>query len=237
MSKRDPRELVDEIERMSEADRMLFFEQIGAMCNTFNYTRTKIVETMFPSRSNSKHGAHLEHCRKFVRDHGFLTRVHAFATMSASTFRRCILKPLLEEGVIIDSGERWKKDGQGQPHKVFRDNTRRYQRLLGIRAAPTPVTSMSIVNEPRATAQRFVSQVLAVDERVQRVGFTKIPGFIQNLQKTGHTDVTHESLIEWCKVVDDEIRNQIETHPILGVYTVFNGKITVKTNTGVMKND
>jgi hypothetical protein len=231
MSKRDPRELVDEIERMSEADRMLFFEQIGAMCNTFNYTRTKIVETMFPSRSNSKHGAHLEHCRKFVRDHGYLTRVHAFATMSASTFRRCILKPLLEEGVITDSGERWKKDGQGQPHKVFRDNTRRYQRLLGVREAPKPVISMSIVNEPLATAKKFVSQVLT-KEQVLKVGFPKVPGFIATLSNIGYADANQDTLVEWCKVVEGEIRDQVSTYPSLAVYKVFNGKITVKTDTG-----
>lgn len=231
MSKRDPRKLVDEIERMSEADRMLFFEQIGAMCNTFNYTRTKIVETMFPSRSNSKHGAHLEHCRKFVRDHGYLTRVHAFATMSASTFRRCILKPLLEEGVITDSGERWKKDGQGQPHKVFRDNTRRYQRLLGVREAPKPVISMSIVNEPLATAKKFVSQVLT-KEQVLKVGFPKVPGFIATLSNIGYADANQDTLVEWCKVVEGEIRDQVSTYPSLAVYKVFNGKITVKTDTG-----
>ena len=236
MSKRDPRELVDEIGKMSEADRMLFFEQIGAMCSTFGYTRASIIETMFPSRSNSKHGPHLEHCRKFVRDHGYLTRVHAFATMSASTFRRCILKPLLEEGVIIDSGERWKKDGQGQSHKVFRDNTRRYQRLLGVREAPKPTLSMSIVKEPLATAKKFVSQVLT-NEQVLKVGFPKIPGFIATLSNIGYDDANQDTLVEWCKVVEGEIRDQVNTHPSLSVYKVFNGKITVKTNTGVMKND
>lgn len=231
MSKRDPRELVDEIGKMSEADRMLFFEQIGAMCSTFGYTRASIIETMFPSRSNSKHGPHLEHCRKFVRDHGYLTRVHAFATMSASTFRRCILKPLLEEGVIIDSGERWKKDGQGQAHKVFRDNTRRYQRLLGVREAPKPTLSMSIVKEPLATAKKFVSQVLT-NEQVLKVGFPKIPGFIATLSNIGYDDANQDTLVEWCKVVEGEIRDQVNTHPSLSVYKVFNGKITVKTDTG-----
>ena len=231
MSNRQPRELVEELEQMSEADRMVFFEQLGNMCSNNGYTRSFIVGIMFPSRTNSKHGAHLEHCRKFVRDHGFLTRVHAFATMQASTFRRSVLKPLLEEGLITDSGERWKKNGQGQAHKVYRDKTRRYENLLD-KAEVKTTGSLSIVNEPLATAKKFVSQVLVVDERVQRLGFTKIPGFVQSLQQIGYTDVTHESLIEWCKTVEDEIQNQIEDHPILGVYKVFNGKITVKTNTG-----
>lgn len=230
MSNREPRELIEELEQMSERDRLLFLEQVGLMCNTFHYTRSFVTGLMFPSRTNNKHGPHLEHCRKFVRDHGFLTRVHAFSTMQASTFRRAILIPLLEEGVITDSGERWKKNGQGQPHKVFRDKTRRFENLLGKTETKT-VVSRSIVKEPRETAQQFVSQVLT-KERVQKVGFTKIPGFVLSLQNIGYEDVTHESLIEWCKTVEDEIRNQIETHPSLSVYTVFNGKITVKTDTG-----
>lgn len=235
MSNRQPRELIEELEQMSETDRIVFFEQVGPMCSTIGYTRAFIVGIMFPSRKNSKHGSYLEHCRKFVRDHGFLTRVHAASALAASTFRRSVLKPLLEEGAITDSGVRWKKDGQGQAHKVYRDKTRRYENLLG-KAEVKASGSRSIVKEPRATAQQFVSQVLT-KEKVQKVGFTKIPGFVLSLQNIGYEDVTHESLVEWCKVVEDEIRNQIETHPSLLVYKVFNGKITVKTNTGVMQND
>ena len=81
-----------------------------------------------------------------------------------------------------------------------------------------------------------MSQVLT-DERVLKVGFPKVPGFLANLKRLGYQDADQNTLIEWCKVVEQEIRAQSETNPALKVYKVHNGKISIKTNTGVMKND
>ena len=227
-----PSELAD----LDEQQHIMFLEQCGMLCNTWNMTQALVISHMFPSRTNRKHESSLQQCRNFVRDHGYLTRVHALPDMPASTFRQCILKPLLKEGVITDSGEGWKKDGQGQAHKVFRDNTRRYQRLLGVTEISKKVVSKSIVKEPSVTAKQFVTQVLT-KEQVLKVGFPKIPGFIASLQNIGFKDADQNTLVEWCKVVEGEIRDQLSTYPSLSVYKVFNGKITVKTNTGVMKND
>ena len=94
---------------MSDLDRRVFFEQVGAMCNTWDYTRGLILETMFPSRSNRKHIESIEQCKSFVRDNGYLTRIHVLPDMPASTFRQCILKPLLSSEVVFDSGQKWKE--------------------------------------------------------------------------------------------------------------------------------
>jgi len=237
MSKRKPEELVKELDEMNDLDRRVFFEQAGLMCNTWDYTRGAIIELMFPSRTNRKHEANLALCRSFVRDHGFLTRVHVLPDMPASTFRQCILRPLIEdEELIYDSGVKWKKDGKGQAHKVFRDKTRRYQKLGEEVANARPTWTLSIVNEPSETARQFVSRVLT-NEGVLKVGFPKIPGFLANLKRLGYQDADQNTIIEWCKVVEQEIRAQSETNPALKVYKVHNGKISIKTNTGVMKND
>jgi len=235
MSKRKPEELVKELDEMSDLDRRVFFEQAGLMCSVWSLTRAVMDDLMFPSRTNRKHEANLALCRSFVRDHGFLTRIHVLPDMSASTFRQCILRPLIDEEVIHDSGVKWKKDGKGQGHKVFRDKTRRYQKLI-TEEVVRPVLSRSIVNEPSESARQFVSQVLT-DERVLKVGFPKVPGFLANLKRLGYQDADQNTLIEWCKVVEEEIRVQSETNPALKVYSVHNGKIFVDTNTGVMKND
>ena len=171
-----------------------------------------------------------------MRDHGFLTRVHVLPDMPASTFRQCILRPLIDEEVIYDSGVKWKKDGKGQAHKVFRDKTRRYQKLGEEVANARRTWTLSIVNEPSETARQFVSRVLT-NEGVLKVGFPKIPGFLANLKRLGYQDADQNTIIEWCKVVEEEIRVQSETNPALKVYKVHNGKISIKTNTGVMKND
>jgi hypothetical protein len=57
------------------------------------------------------------------------------------------------------------------------------------------------------------------------------------LGRIGYTDVTPGEVKEWGKVVADEIRKQAETNPVLKVYRVHNGKISLKTTTGVMNND
>ena len=239
MSREEPDDamidLIVYLNNMSSQERRIFFESVGLNCSSWGYTRSTFMELVFPSRSNQNHNTSLDMCRKFIRDNGYLTRVHVLPDMDASTFRRSILKPLLEEGAISDSGKGWKKDGKGQAHKVFRDKTRRFEKLLNEEVVKA-VASRSIVNEPLETARQFVSQVLT-KEQVLKVGFTKIPGFISTLQNIGYTDVSQESLIEWCKVVEEEIRTQSEATPSLKVYTVHNGKISVKTNTGVMKND
>ena len=174
-------------------------------------------------------------CRNYVKDHGYLTRIEVLPNMPASTFRRSILGPLLADGVIVDSGQTWKKDGQGQGHKVYRDKTRRYRNLT------TPVevvanNSLSIVNEPERTARQFVSQVLTL-RKVLKVGFPKLPGLVLSLCNAGFTDVTSTTVINWSKVVADEIRKQAETNPALKVYAVHNGKISVKTSSGVMNHE
>lgn len=236
MSKKRPADLVGELDEMSDLDRRVFFEQAGLMCDTWDYTRGAILMLMFPSRTNRKHEENLTLCRNFVRDHGFLTRVHVLPDMPASTFRLCVLKPLLEDEVITDSGAKWKRDGQGQPHKVFRDKTRRYQRLLGTQEVSRTAVPKSIVNEPLATARQFVSQVLT-SEKVMKVGFPKVPGFLLSLSKIGFEDADQKTIIEWCKVVEEEIRVQSISNPALKVYKVHNGKISIRTNTGVMKNE
>ena len=96
--------------------------------------------------------------------------------------------------------------------------------------------SRSIVKEPSESARQFVSQVLT-DERVLKIGFPKIPGFLANLKRLGYQDADQNTLIEWCKVVEQEIRLQSEANPALKIYSVHNGKIFVDTNTGVMKNE
>ena len=234
MSKRKPEDLVKELDEMSDLDRRVFFEQAGLMCNVWSYTRAVIDDLMFTSRTNRKHEANLALCRSFVKDHGFLTRIHVLPEMPASTFRQCILKPLLSSEVIFDSGQKWKKDGKGQGHKVFRDKTRRYLKLLGQEEKPR--VSRSIVKEPNASARQFVLQGLT-NEKVLEVGFPKTPGFISNLQRLGYEDVDRESLVSWCEVVSEEVRSLIGEHPALGVYNIHNGTISIKTNTGVMKNE
>jgi hypothetical protein len=236
MSKKNPEDLVKELNEMSDTDRRVFFEQAGSMCDTWQLSRTTVIGMMFPSRTNSKHESNLQMCRNYIRDHGYLTRVHVLPDMAASTFRQCILKPLLREGAITDSGHTYKLGGKGQGHKVFRDKTRRYLRLIGQESVTKVTSRMSIVNEPRATAQKFVSTVLSKEE-VLKVGFTKIPGFLLTLKNLGYDDADQHTIVQWCKVVEEEIAVQSESNPALKVYKVHNGKISLKTNTGVMKNE
>ena len=127
--------------------------------------------------------------------------------MPASTFRQCILKPLLLDGTVQDSGSKWKRDGKGQAHKVFRDKTRRYQKLI-TEEIPKQMISRSIVKEPSESARQFVSRL--TDERVLKIGFPKIPGFLANLKRLGYQDADQNTLIEWCKVVEQEIRSKVK---------------------------
>lgn len=219
---------------MSDLDRRVFLEKAGTMCATWGYSRSEVLELMFPSRSNRKHIQSIDQCRAFVRDNGYLTRLHVLPDMSASTFRQCILKPLLASGFVTDSGKKWRKDGKGQGHKVFRDKTNRYLKLLGQEEKPR--VTRSIVNEPNATARQFVLQVLTT-ERVMAVGYPKTPGLILQLQKWGLEDVTQESVVSWCEVVAEEIRAALPEHPSLAIYNIHNGTISIKTNSGVMKNE
>lgn len=234
MSKRNPEDLVRELDAMTDLDRRVFFEQAGIKCEAWGYSRGAILELMFPSRSNRKHIESIDLCKTFIRDNGYLTRIHVLPDMPASTFRQCILKPLLSSETVFDSGDKWRKDGKGQGHKVFRDKTRRYLKLLGQEERPR--VSRSIVKEPTASARQFVLQVLT-NEKVLEVGFPKTPGFISNLQRLGYEDVSRESLISWCEVVAGEVRSLIVDHPALGVYNIHNGTISIKTDTGVMKNE
>jgi hypothetical protein len=236
MSSPEPQNLASQLDALSEQQRIMFFEQVGLMCSTWGWTQTFLISRMFPPRSNRSHQSSLDMCRKYVRDHGYLTRSHVnLKSMAASTFRRSILAPLLAEGAITDSGETWKEDGQGQGQKVYRDRTNRY-RALTAPIEPVANNSLSIVNEPGRTAEHFVSNILTRKE-VLRVGFTKMPGLMAYLGRIGYTDVTPEKVKEWGKVVADEIRKQAETNPVLKVYRVHNGKISLKTTTGVMRNE
>jgi len=235
MSNPNPFDLASYLDGLSAQQRIMFFEQVAQCTQLWNWSQAYTVSVMFPPRSNTSHQVSLDMCRNYVKEHGYLTRIEVLPDMSASTFRRSILGPLLADGAIEDSGTTWKKNGQGQGHKVYRDKTRRYRKLT------TPVevvanNSLSIVNEPERTARQFVSQILTLGD-VLKVGYPKTPGLIVALQSIQFTDVKPDTVIEWCKVVADELRKQSETNPALRVYAVHNGKIIVKTNTGVMNHE
>jgi hypothetical protein len=233
MSNPNPFDIASYLDGLSDQQRIMFFEQVAHCTRLWSWSQSYTVSVMFPPRNNHSHQESLDMCRNYVKEHGYLTRIEVLPDMPASTFRRSILGPLLTDGVIEDSGDTWKKDGQGQGHKVYRDKTRRYRKLT------TPVevvanNSLSIVNEPERTARQFVSQVLTISE-VLKVGFPKLPGLVLSLSNAGFTDVSSTTVINWCKVVANEIRKQSETNPALKVYAVHNGKISVKTNSGVMR--
>ena len=161
---------------------------------------------------------------------------HIIGDMDASTFRRAIIKKLIDEGVISDSNRKWKRNGQGQAHKVYRDNTNRYQSLFDHQPTQVSTDSNSIVKEPQKTAEKFVREVLT-QPRALTVGYPLRPGLIAALQRLGYTDVSEEVLKSWCEVVKQEVNKQKNTIPELNVYNIFNGKITVKTSSGVIMNE
>ena len=73
--------------------------------------------------------------------------------------------------------------------------------------------------------------------RALTVGYPLRPGLIAALQRLGYTDVSEEVLKSWCEVVKQEVNKQKNTIPGLNVYNIFNGKITVKTSSGVIMNE
>ena len=73
--------------------------------------------------------------------------------------------------------------------------------------------------------------------RALTVGYPLRPGLIAALQRLGYTDVSEEVLKSWCEVVKQEVNKQKNTIPELNVYNIFNGKITVKTSSGVIMNE
>ena len=235
MSNPNPFDVASYLDGLSTQQRIMFFEQVAHCTQLWSWSQAYTVSVMFPQRSNTSHQPSLDMCRNYVEDHGYLIRIEVLPDMPASTFRRSILAPLLGEGAIEDSGTTWKKNGQGQGHKVYRDKTRRYRNLTAP-VEDVANNSLSITKQPGRTARQFVSQILT-SRKVLKVGFPKLPGLVLNLNNAGFTDVRPDTVIEWCKVVADEIRKQSETKPALKVYSVHNGKISVKTNSGVMNHE
>jgi hypothetical protein len=223
---------------LSEQQRIMFLEQCGLLCSHWSMTQSLVMATMFPPQPRRNHDSAIDTCRKFVRDHGYLTRSHVsdlLPHMDASTFRRSILTPLLKDGVITESDIQWKVNGRGQAHKVYRDNGKRYRNLIA-HTEPVLSVSNSIVKEPTRTARQFVSQVLSRKD-VMKTGFPKTPGLIVALQSIGFSEVSDSAVKVWTKFVAEEINKQKDTKPYLEVYNPHNGKISVTTNSGVMSNE
>lgn len=233
-------EIISTIGGMSAQERQIFFERLGQMAVDWFPSRAAVTDIMFPSvRNNQRHVNALTLCREFVEQNGYITRSHVshiIGDMDASTFRRAIIKKLIDEGVISDSNRKWKRNGQGQAHKVYKDNTNRYQSLFSNQPTRVSTDSNSIVKEPQKTAEKFVKEVLT-QPRALTVGYPLRPGLIAALQRLGYTDVSEEVLKSWCEVVKQEVNKQKITIPELNVYNIFNGKITVKTSSGVIMNE
>ena len=233
-------ELISTIGEMGAQDRQILFERLGQLALGWFSSRSAITDIMFPPvRNNQRHVNTLTQCREFVQQNGYITRSHVshiVGDMDASTFRRSVIKKLVDEGVITDSNRKWKRDGQGQAHKVYKDNTNRYQNLSSDQPTNVATDSNSIVKEPQKTAEKFVREVLT-QARALSIGYPLRPGLIAALQRLGYTDVSESALKKWCEVVKQEVNKQKETTPQLSVYNIFNGKITVKTNSGVMINE
>ena len=233
-------EIISTIGGMSAQERQIFFERLGQMAVDWFPSRAAVTDIMFPSvRNNQRHVNALTLCREFVEQNGYITRSHVshiIGDMDASTFRRAIIKKLIDEGAISDSNRKWKRNGQGQAHKVYRDNTNRYQSLFNDQPTRVSTDSNSIVKEPQKTAEKFVREVLT-QPRALTVGYPLRPGLIAALQRLGYTDVSEEVLKSWCEVVKQEVNKQKNTIPELNVYNIFNGKITVKTSSGVIMNE
>lgn len=233
-------EIISTIGGMSAQERQIFFERLGQMAVDWFPSRAAVTDIMFPSvRNNQRHVNALTLCREFVEQNGYITRSHVshiIGDMDASTFRRAIIKKLIDEGAISDSNRKWKRNGQGQAHKVYRDNTNRYQSLFNDQPTRVSTDSNSIVKEPQKTAEKFVKEVLT-QPRALTVGYPLRPGLIAALQRLGYTDVSEEVLKSWCEVVKQEVNKQKNTIPELNVYNIFNGKITVKTSSGVIMNE
>ena len=233
-------EIISTIGGMSAQERQIFFERLGQMAVDWFPSRAAVTDIMFPSvRNNQRHVNALTLCREFVEQNGYITRSHVshiIGDMDASTFRRAIIKKLIDEGAISDSNRKWKRNGQGQAHKVYKDNTNRYQSLFNDQPTRVSTDSNSIVKEPQKTAEKFVKEVLT-QPRALTVGYPLRPGLIAALQRLGYTDVSEEVLKSWCEVVKQEVNKQKNTIPELNVYNIFNGKITVKTSSGVIMNE
>jgi len=233
-------EIISTIGGMSAQERQIFFERLGQLAVDWFPSRAAVTDIMFPSvRNNQRHVNALTLCREFLEQNGYITRSHVshiIGDMDASTFRRAIIKKLIDEGVISDSNRKWKRNGQGQAHKVYRDNTNRYQSLFDHQPTQVSTDSNSIVKEPQKTAEKFVKEVLT-QPRALTVGYPLRPGLIAALQRLGYTDVSEEVLKSWCEVVKQEVNKQKNTIPELNVYNIFNGKITVKTSSGVIMNE
>tara|TARA_Y100000114_G_scaffold128320_1_gene125336 strand:- start:1162 stop:1893 length:732 start_codon:yes stop_codon:yes gene_type:complete len=233
-------EIISTIGGMSAQERQIFFERLGQMAVDWFPSRAAVTDIMFPTvRNNQRHVNALTLCREFVEQNGYITRSHVshiIGDMDASTFRRAIIKKLIDEGAISDSNRKWKRNGQGQAHKVYRDNTNRYQSLFNDQPTRVSTDSNSIVKEPQKTAEKFVKEVLT-QPRALTVGYPLRPGLIAALQRLGYTDVSEGVLKSWCEVVKQEVNKQKNTIPELNVYNIFNGKITVKTSSGVIMNE
>lgn len=233
-------EIISTIGGMSAQERQIFFERLGQMAVDWFPSRAAVTDIMFPSvRNNQRHVNALTLCREFVEQNGYITRSHVshiIGDMDASTFRRAIIKKLVDEGAISDSNRKWKRNGQGQAHKVYKDNTNRYQSLFNDQPTRVSTDSNSIVKEPQKTAEKFVREVLT-QPRALTVGYPLRPGLIAALQRLGYTDVSEGVLKSWCEVVKQEVNKQKKTAPELNVYNIFNGKIAVRTTSGVMMNE
>lgn len=234
-------DVVSAIEDMSAQERQIFFERLGQMAIDWFPSRAAVTDIMFPSvRSNQRHVNALTLCREFVEENGYITRSHVshiIGNMDASTFRRAIIKKLIDEGAISDSNRKWKRNGQGQAHKVYRDNTNRYQSLFNDQPTRVSTDSNSIVKEPQKTAEKFVREVLAVNRAALQGRYGDVANLIDDLNKLRYSDVNAENLKDWCKVVKQVIRQLKEELPTLEKYRIGSNKIRVPTNSGVMMHE
>ena len=229
-------ETLDTLVEMSDEDLIVLFERLSVHVSERERSfRSTLRSALFPQKRLRKHQDKIGGCRAFVSQNGFITLHHAKenklidSNTASTTWLRCFIRPLLEEGVIEEYGQRWKgPNTRGTGMKVY------------TRPGITPslfssqhLPGFSLITDASKCAKVFIEQVLSKSNRMRK-GFVKdgeLEMFLVNAKSGGEPvfrDVSDETIRDWLEsTVKPMLTEKKDEDPKFRVYHVHGAKVSV----------